>query len=83
MIKISICLSDLPKEKITTAGNGKKYVDLVVSERREPSTLTRYIYHNRKKSVRAIRPAYLWAKELNIGVFRGIAKHKGLYSQGS
>lgn len=37
MIKISICLSDLPKEKITTAGNGKKYVDLVVSERREPS----------------------------------------------
>lgn len=37
MIKISICLTDLPKEKITTAGNGKKYVDLVVSERREPS----------------------------------------------
>ena len=37
MIKISICISDLPKEKITTAGNGKKYVDLVVSERREPS----------------------------------------------
>lgn len=37
MIKISICLSDLPKEKITTAGNGKKYVDLIVSEHREPS----------------------------------------------
>lgn len=37
MIKISICLSDLPKDKITTAVNGKKYVDLIVSERREPS----------------------------------------------
>lgn len=37
MIKINICLSDLPKEKITTAVNGKKYVDLIVSERREPS----------------------------------------------
>ena len=37
MIKISICLSDLPKEKITTAVNGKKYVDLIVSERREMS----------------------------------------------
>ena len=37
MIKISIYLSDLPKEKITTAVNGKKYVDLIVLERREPS----------------------------------------------
>ena len=32
MIKISICLSDLPTEKITTAGNGKKYVDLIVTD---------------------------------------------------
>ena len=37
MIKISICLSDLPKEKIVNTANGKKYVDLIVSERREPS----------------------------------------------
>lgn len=27
----------MPKEKITTAVNGKKYVDLIVSERREMS----------------------------------------------
>jgi len=32
MIKLSICLSDLPKEKITTAKNGKKYINLVMWE---------------------------------------------------
>ena len=35
MLKLSICLSDIPKEKITTAKNGKKYVALVVWENRE------------------------------------------------
>ena len=35
MLKLSICLSDIPKEKITTAKNGKKYVSLVVWENRE------------------------------------------------
>jgi hypothetical protein len=35
MIKLSICLSDLPKEKITTAKNGKKYINLVMWENRE------------------------------------------------
>jgi len=33
---ISICLSDLPKEKMTTAENGKKYINLVLWERKKP-----------------------------------------------
>lgn len=33
----SICLTDIPKELITTATNGKKYLTIVVNERREPS----------------------------------------------
>jgi hypothetical protein len=33
---ISLCLSDLPKEKITTAANGKKYISIVVDSRKEP-----------------------------------------------
>lgn len=33
----SICLTDIPKELITTAANGKKYLTIVVNERREPS----------------------------------------------
>lgn len=35
MISLSICLSDLPKEKIQTANNGKKYINLVVDKRKE------------------------------------------------
>lgn len=35
MITLSICLSDLPKEKIQTASNGKKYINLVVDKRKE------------------------------------------------
>jgi hypothetical protein len=32
---ISICLSDLPAEHITTAKNGKKYINLTVSKKKE------------------------------------------------
>jgi len=36
MITISVCLSDLPKDKITTApSNGKKYINLVCDLRKE------------------------------------------------
>lgn len=31
----SICLSDIPKDLITTARNGKKYLNVVVNQRRE------------------------------------------------
>lgn len=33
--KVSICLSDLPKEHITEAKNGKKYINLTVNKKRE------------------------------------------------
>lgn len=41
----SICLSDIPKELITTARNGKKYLNVEVRPRREPSAYgnTHYI----------------------------------------
>ena len=35
MITLNICLSDLPKEKIQTASNGKRYINLVVDKRKE------------------------------------------------
>ena len=34
-IKFSICLSDIPKELIYTADNGKKYISGQITERRE------------------------------------------------
>lgn len=33
----SICLSDIPKEAITTGKNGKKYLQINIGERRTPS----------------------------------------------
>lgn len=33
----SICLSDIPKELITTAKNGKKYINIEVKLMRQPS----------------------------------------------
>ncbi|MDR2291872.1 MAG: hypothetical protein LBE11_00155 [Prevotellaceae bacterium] len=35
MITISLCLSDIPKEKIQQSPNGKKYINLILSERKE------------------------------------------------
>lgn len=33
---ISVCLSDIPKEKMSKAENGKIYVNLTVAKRKEP-----------------------------------------------
>jgi len=38
MITLNICLSDIPEEKIKISKNGKKYVDLVVTKRKEPGS---------------------------------------------
>ena len=47
----SICLSDIPKELITTARNGKKYLNVVVNQRREVGQFghTHYIKAYAKK----------------------------------
>lgn len=37
-VRISLCLSDIPKEHITTANNGKKYINLELNEKRQPDT---------------------------------------------
>lgn len=34
--KLSICLSDLPTEHITTGKNGKKYINLAVNKKQAP-----------------------------------------------
>lgn len=37
LINISICLTDIPKDRIKQAGNGKKYINLCVASRKEVS----------------------------------------------
>lgn len=53
MIKISICLSDIPKDKMKQAQNGKWYLDLNIVERNEPdkygNTLTGYIDQSKEE----------------------------------
>jgi hypothetical protein len=36
LVNFSICLSDIPKEKIVTAKNKKKYLNLTVARMKEP-----------------------------------------------
>lgn len=36
LINVSICVSDIPKDRIKQANNGKKYIDVCVSELRKP-----------------------------------------------
>lgn len=38
MINISICVTDLPKDAVKVGSNGKKYLNLVVDERKYPDT---------------------------------------------
>ncbi len=47
----SLCLSDIPKELITTDKNGKKYLNIVVNKRREVSQfgMTHYVKAHCKK----------------------------------
>lgn len=55
MIVTSICLSDLPKDKITTSEkNGKKYISLVIDERKEADNYgnTHTAYVNQTKEER-------------------------------
>lgn len=55
MIVTSICLSDLPKDKITTSEkNGKKYISIVIDERKETDNYgnTHTAYVNQTKEER-------------------------------
>jgi hypothetical protein len=44
MYRFSICLSDLPKEKMKKATNGKIYINLVAGEKREPDQYGQDVY---------------------------------------
>ena len=50
----SLCLTDIPKELITTGKNGKKYLNIVVNKRREVSQfgMTHYVKAHCKKEQR-------------------------------
>lgn len=57
----SICLSDIPKELIRTAANGKKYLNVEVRERRTPSVYghTHYVRATPDKNQPNTEAAYI------------------------
>jgi len=57
MISCSICLSDIPADKITVGKNGKKYFNFCVDSRREPDQYgqTHTMYVNQSKDERAAK----------------------------
>jgi hypothetical protein len=54
MIVTSICLSDIPEDKITISSNGKKYVNIVVDQRKEKDQYdnTHTVYMSQSKDER-------------------------------
>lgn len=61
---ISVCLSDLPKDKITTSEkNGKKYISLVVDDRKEAdqygNDLTVYVNPTKEEREAKVAKVYV------------------------
>lgn len=53
-ITVSICLSDIPKDRIKAAENGKKYVNICVSKRKTTDSYgnTHVVYMSQSKEER-------------------------------
>ena len=70
LINLSICLTDLPKDKITTANNGKKYISLTVAARKEVGrygeTHTVFVNPSKQDKDTGKPTVYVgWGKEFN------------------
>ena len=63
-IKVSICVTDIPRECIKVADNGKKYINIVVAERAEVSQFgeTHTVFMSQSKEEREAK-----AKKCYIG----------------
>jgi hypothetical protein len=63
LINISICVSDIPKDKIKQATNGKKYLNLVCASRKEVSqygeTHTVYVSQTKEEREASVQTIYV------------------------
>jgi hypothetical protein len=64
MINISICLTDIPKDKITKSDkNGKQYLSIIVDERKEPDTYgnthTAYVSQSKEEREKGVKRVYV------------------------
>lgn len=70
LINVGICLSDIPKNQIKRAKNGKAYANIVVAERRETDQYgnTHTVYMNQTKEERQANMDRIY-----IGQGKGVA----------
>ncbi len=64
MINVSICLTDIPKDKITKSEkNGKQYLSIIVDERKEADTYgnthTAYISQSKEEREQGVKRVYI------------------------
>lgn len=63
LINVSICTSDIPKERIKLADNGKKYMNIVVATRREQdaygNTHTVYMSQSKEERENKVQRTYI------------------------
>ena len=70
-ISISICLSDIPKDRIKAADNGKKYINLAVTRMKEPDKYeqTHTVFVSQSKEEREAKENKIYVgkgKEINF-----------------
>lgn len=70
-ISISICLSDIPKDRIKVADNGKKYINLAVTRMKEPDKYeqTHTVFISQSKEEREAKEGKIYVgkgKEINF-----------------
>lgn len=63
MQNISICVSDIPKNRITTAKNGKKYLNITVDDRKAPdkygNDVTVYLTQTKEERAAKVDKTYI------------------------
>ena len=71
LINASICLSDIPRDQILTGKNGKKYLSISISERREVDRFgnTHSVYIRQTKEQREAKEERIYIGEGKAIVF--------------
>lgn len=72
LINVSLCVSDIPRDKISVAENGKKYISICVSELRQPDQYenTHCVFIRQSKEERERKDARTYVGRGKSVIFR-------------
>ena len=74
LINVSLCVSDIPRDKIFVAENGKKYISICVSELRQPDQYenTHCVFIRQSKEERERKDARTYVGHGKSVIFRPV-----------